>query len=442
MTIKELIDLLNGKGINIKNLNEEVERFSIDSRTIKEGEFFVALRGKNFDGHKFIKEAIKKGAKGYITEKEQCKYFNGIKVDDTLEALRKIARYKRKKLKHLVGITGTAGKTTTKELAKKVLAPYFKVYGTEGNYNNHIGLPLTLANTPKDAEVGIFEFGANKIGDIAELVEIAKPDIRVLTSIGIAHTEGFGSLEGIIKGKGEIFMNSDKNVLPYKLLAYYNLDNYITFGKEEEADIRIKNVKIVGDGTIGEISYKDKSIKLKIPIFNKAIFENIGAVAGILYYLGLDPIKPLKILESFQAVKGRGNTIKKGNITIIDESYNANPLSVANSILTLSEIPSYKILVLGDMLELGELSEEEHENIGQLILSSGIDTTYLYGDKTRATYKVLKGKRNVYHFKEMNRLLEQLKKEIFSIKEPIVILIKGSNSMKMGELINKLVEQL
>jgi len=440
MKIRDILGIVNGKGINIKDEDREVKRFSIDSRTVRDGEFFIPLKGERFDGHQFIKDAIKKGAVGYLTERDRCRYINGIKVDNTLEALRKIGKHKRKKLKSVIGITGSAGKTTTKEMTKKVLEQFFKVYGTEGNYNNHIGLPLTLANTPEDAEIGVFEMGANKIGDIAELIEIAEPDIRVLTSVGVAHTEGFGSLEGVIKGKGEIFINGKKNVLPYKLLKHYNLENYITFGPEDEADIKIKNVKIVPDGTVGEIEFKGEKITLKLPLFNKAVFNNIGAVAGILYYLGLDPIKNLKILETFEPVKGRGNIIKNGNITIIDESYNANPLSVANSIKTLSEIPTFKIIVLGDMLELGDFSEAEHRKIGELIADSNIDVTYLYGDETKATYEALKGKKEVYHFKDKQKLIEHLKNRISKIDQPVAVLVKGSNSMKMNEIVNSLAE--
>jgi UDP-N-acetylmuramoyl-tripeptide--D-alanyl-D-alanine ligase len=438
MTVKEILELLAGEGINLKNPERIIRKFSIDTRTLQEGDFFIPLKGANFDGHEFIKDAIKKGASGYLTEKGQCKYLNGIKVNNTLEALRKIGQYKRKKIKNVIGITGTAGKTTTKELAKKVLSQIFNVYGTEGNYNNHIGLPLSLANTPEETEVGIFELGANKIGDIAELVKIAQPDIRVLTSLGIAHTEGFGSFKGVIQGKGEIFEGGDKNVLPYNVLPYYKLDNYITFGRDKNADIKIQNVEITEDGTVGEISFKNDKIKLKIPIYNKAIFDNIGAVAGILYYLGLNPITNLKVLEDFQPVKGRGNTIKRRNITVIDESYNANPLSVQNAIYTLAEIPAYKILVLGDMLELGDISEREHKNIGKLVGNTNINEVYLYGNETKATYEALKDKKEAYHFTDKGQLIEKLKEKVSKINQPVVILIKGSNSMGLKEVVEQL----
>jgi len=438
MLIKEIADILSGEIINLRDPEKKIKNFSIDTRKLESEDFFVPLKGKNFDGHDFIKDAIKKGAVGYLTEKSQCKYKNGIRVKDTLKALREIGKYKRNKIKNVVGITGTAGKTTTKELAKKVLSQFFKVYGTEGNYNNHIGLPLSLANTPEGTEVGIFEMGANKIGDITELIDIAKPDIRVLTSIGIAHTEGFGSLEGVIKGKGEIFKDGKKNVLPYKFLPYYKLDNYITFGSNDKADIKIKNVRITEDGTVGEILFKGEKIKLKLPIYNRAIFDNIGAVAGILYYLDLNPIKNLKILEEFQPVKGRGNTLKKGNITVIDESYNANPLSVKNAIDTLAEIPAYKIIVLGDMLELGDISEREHHNIGKLLEKKSIDKVYLYGKEIKSTYNVIKGKKDVFHFLNKSELIDRLKDDIKNINSPIVILVKGSNSMGMNEIVEAL----
>ena len=439
MKIKDILEITNGKGINLKSPDKNISRFCIDSRKIKKGDFFVPLVGEKFDGHNFIRDSLEKGAVGYFTEKESFNYPNGILVNSTLQALIDIGIYKRKKLKSAIAITGTAGKTTTKEVAKFVLSKFFKTYGTTGNFNNQIGLPLTLANIEEGSEIGIFELGASKIGDIEELVDISNPDIRVLISVGYGHTEGFKSYEGVLKGKGEIFIDSDKNVLPFSLNRYYKLNKAIMFGEEREADINIGNVKISKDGTYGIISYKNEKIELSIPVFNRAIFYNISAVAGILYYLGINPIRSLSILKEFQLPAGRGKLIKLKNLQIIDDSYNANPLSVENAIKTLNMIPTKKVLILGDMLELGELSEKLHRDIGKLILKTDIDTVFLYGNDTKYIFDEIENYKQAFYFNNkkvmVNKILDYLNKN----REFKTILIKGSRGMKMEEVLESLI---
>jgi len=297
---------------------------------------------------------------------------------------------------------------------------------------------LTLANIKEDADIGVFELGASKVGDIKELVSIFNPDIRVLTSVGYGHIKGFGSIEGVIKGKGEIFIDSDKNVLPYSLKKYYSLDNYITFGSEEEADIKIKNVKILKDGTFGHVEYGREKISLKLPVFNKAIFNNISAVSGILYYLDLNPVKPLQILNSFNLPKGRGQVIRLKNIQIIDDSYNANPLSVENAIKTLDSVPSKKVLILGDMLELGKLSEYLHRQIGKLILKTSINKIFLYGKESFYIYDELKNKKDVIYSSDKDKLIQKILDFLIRDKDFKTILIKGSRGMKMEEILDRI----
>ncbi len=438
MKLKDVVEITKGIPINPIDLNTEIKGFSIDSRQVKNGEIFVPLKGNKFDGHQFIEDAINKGALGYFTEKE-IKLKNGIWVNGTLEALTEIGKNKRKELEVAIGITGTAGKTTTKELLKFVLSKKFKTYATKGNYNNQIGLPLTLANIPKDTEVGIFELGANKIGDIKELVQISKPDIRVLTSVGYGHTEGFGNFEGVIKGKGEIFLDSNNNVVPVHLKNFYNLEKYITFGLSDEADIKIKDVKITKNGTKGIIQYKNDKIVLELPVYNKAIFNNIGAVAGVLFYLDLNPIKNIKVLEGFNLPEGRGKVIKHKNLSIIDDAYNANPLSVENAIHSLNSIPTYKVFVLGDMLELGEFSESLHREIGRLIKKTDIDLVLLYGKYTNYTYEELKNVKKAFYSNNQKILIELLSKKLKPLKQPVTILFKGSRGMKVEKMMNELI---
>ncbi len=437
MDIKDIAKITNGRLINPEQ-PQKIEKFIIDSRKAQKETFFVPLKGENTDGHNFIQNALENGSVGYFSEKE-VSFPNGILVDNTLDALTKVGKYKRNNLQKAVGITGTAGKTTTKELLKLVLSQFFKTYGTEGNYNNHIGLPLTLSNIPENTEIGVFELGANKKGDISELVNILEPDITVLTTVGDAHNEGFGTFKDIVEAKGEIFDTGEFAVLPEFFLPYYEskLINYITFGTESDADIQISDVKITDIGIKGTIKYKKEKIILEIPTFNKAIFHNIGAVAGVLYALGLDPLKPLKILEDFKEIEGRFKTINKGNLTIIDDTYNSNPLSLKNLIDVLNAFKEKKVIVIGDMLELGQHSEKLHREIGQYLLSSNIDKIYLYGDEVKFIKDVIGNKKDLKHFPSKKELSKDLLKEIKN--ENAVIGIKGSRGMKMEDVVNHLL---
>ncbi len=434
MKVKDLINILNGKPLNISDLYQEVSSFSIDSRKVSKNSFFIPLKGKNLDGHLFIEDAIKKGATGYISEKP-LNLPGGILVNDTYSALIKIAKFKRKSLQTVIGITGTSGKTTTKELLKIILSQFYNTYATEGNLNNEIGLPLSLSNTPPETDIAILEMGAGKIGDIRYLSDIADHDIGVITSLGYGHTEKFGSFENVIKGKGEIFEKAKYAVLPEEFKNKYSellkYKSVVTFGKN--GDIGVENVYIDNDGTTGEILYKNKRVKLKIPVFNKSIFNNIGAVSGVLLHLGIDPIEPLGVLKDYRPLKGRGNTIKKRNLLIIDDTYNANPLSVENAIKTLSGLKGKKILVLGDMLELGKYSEELHRKIGRIIRKSSIDTPIFHGEFMKYAY--LEAGRG-YFFEKKEEIVEKIQN--ITKDERATVLIKGSRGMKMEDIVDML----
>ena len=432
MKIKDILNVTGGKLLNPSDrfTDQEISSFVIDSRKSKKGSFFIPLKGSNVDGHEFITDALKRGSVGYLTSQKTSEK-NGILVEDTYKALVDIARYKRKNFSYVIGITGTSGKTTTKDILKVLLSQFFSVYGTEGNYNNEIGLPLTLANA-HSSDVCILEMGAGKIGDITYLSEIARHDIAVLTSVGHGHTEKFGSFENVVKGKGEIFSVSEKAVLPYELLNFYQKElkgkSFITFGLK--GDIRILDIKLVKEGTSGVISFKNEEVRLTIPVYNKALFFNIGASAGVLYYLGYDPVKYLKVLQGFSVPEGRGNIIKVGNLTIIDDTYNANPVSVKNAIETLSSLYGKKVIVLGDMLELGDFSKQLHKEIGKLIEKSSIDYALFFGKNMRYAFEeTTKG----FYFETKEELVKKLVE--ITKKEEWFVLIKGSRGMKMEDII-------
>ncbi|NPA54416.1 MAG: UDP-N-acetylmuramoyl-tripeptide--D-alanyl-D-alanine ligase [Aquificae bacterium] len=432
MKIKEILKISQGKLLNPSKdfLSQEISSFIIDSRKAKTNSFFIPLKGNNVDGHNFISDALKKGATGFFSQKK-VQEKNGILVNDTYEALVKIAKYKRQKFSTVIGITGTSGKTTTKEILKLLLSQFSSVSATEGNYNNEIGLPLTLANAP-DSKISILEMGAGKVGDIKYLSEIAEHDIGVLVSVGHGHTEKFGSFENVIQGKGEIFINPKYNVLPDNLLSFYKDilkdKRFLTFGLN--GDIKISNIKLVKGGTEGIISFKNKQLKLIIPLYNKAIFFNIAAAVGVIDFLGEDPFKHIKVLENFSPPQGRGNIIKKKNIVFIDDTYNANPLSVENALKTLSELEGLKIAVLGDMLELGKYSKQLHEKIGEIIEKEKIDYAFFLGKNMKYAFqKTKKG----FYFEEKDKLIKKL--ESFIKDKNAIVLVKGSRGMKMEEII-------
>ncbi|MDQ7056245.1 MAG: UDP-N-acetylmuramoyl-tripeptide--D-alanyl-D-alanine ligase [Persephonella sp.] len=379
-------------------------------------------------------DALKNGASGFFTERPTT-YKNGILVKNTLTALTEVGRFKRKQLDIAVGITGTAGKTTTKELLRFILSEFFPVYATEGNLNNEIGLPLTLANITEGAKIGIFEMGAGKVGDISHLIRISEPEIRVLTAVGHGHTEKFGSLENVIRGKGEIFEGGEMGILPFRLLKHYRLKNFLTFGTEEDADIKITGVEITEKGTEGVISIKSRSYKIFLPVYSRAVFHNLGAVFGVLEYLKISPEKAVRKLSDFSLPEGRGRIIQTENFTIIDDSYNANPLSVENAISTISAIPKYRIIVLGDMLELGRYSQHIHRKVGELIGNSNIDTAVFYGKEMQHAYTEASKRVRSFYFKSKDEIVDFLYRE--RDKKP-VILIKGSRGMKMEEIIHRL----
>ena len=431
MEIKELFNIF-GKEISGSG---RIKKFSIDSRQVEKGDFFVPIKGNRYDGHRFIKDAVKKGALGFFTQKKDP-HPNSLHVKNTLEALITVGKHKRKKLSFAVGITGTSGKTTTKELLDFVLSDFFKTYSTPKNLNNEIGHPLTLANIPEGAQAGIFELGAGKIGDISYLVSISKPEIRILTSVGYGHTEKFGSLENVIKGKGEIFEGGEVAILPSNIKSFYQHKNVITFGSEEGSDIRILSAAINDKGTEGIVQIGKNLYRIEMPVFNMAVFYNLGAVFSVLQYLEIDPEKAVEKLRLFHLPEGRGKVIKYKNITIIDDTYNANPLSVENAVKTLSMIKGKKIIVLGDMLELGKYSIQKHKEVGKIIQNSPIDVAIFYGDQMRYAYEVLKGKKEVYHFEKKKDIADF----ISSQKENITVLIKGSRGMKMEQIIHQIVK--
>lgn len=361
-----------------------------DSRKIKQNCIFFALKGENFNGNQFAREAIQKGAVvAVIDEKEYEVPGKTIVVENVLQSLQALANFHRKKLGiPILGITGSNGKTTTKELIASVLAQKFKIKFTEGNLNNHIGVPLTLLNMDKTTEFGIVEMGANHPGEIAELSAIADPDYGIITNIGKAHLEGFGSFEGVKKTKSELYWHVDRK----EGTLFFNADNPIL----SELAKKLKNSVSFGTKNAdftGELVSSPPFVHVKANFPKGVLYlntnltgsynlENIMAAACIGNFFGVDPLKIQKALKEYQPSNNRSQLIQKGDLKIVMDAYNANPTSMQASIKSFLSGFSHQentAVILGDMLELGEYAIREHTEMLYEIQKHPVNRVYLVG---------------------------------------------------------------
>ena len=361
---------------------------STDSREIHQDSIFFALKGEKFNGNKFAKEAIQKGAAFAIIDEEKY-YFSEktILVENTLESLQELARFHRKKLGiPVLAITGTNGKTTTKELVSIVLSQKFNVNFTEGNLNNHIGVPLTLLKMNSKTEFGIVEMGANHRGEIADLCSIADPDYGLITNVGKAHLEGFGSFEGVKKTKAELYIH----IKNYKGTIFLNANNPVLFklakGIQSQVTYGISNADFTGEMVQSppfihiKVNFPKGILYLNTNLIGDFNFENIMAAACIGNYFGVDPIKIQKALKEYHPNNNRSQLINKGGLKIIMDAYNANPTSMQASIKSfISGFTGNNFMILGDMLELGTSSRKEHIKILNQIQKYQITNIFLIG---------------------------------------------------------------
>ena len=406
---------------------------STDSRSIKKGDIFFALKGDNFDGNNFVFQAIEQGASLVVCDNKQIEKGDKILLcENSLTMLQNLATYHRKQLKTtIIGISGTNGKTTTKELIQVVLSKKFKTLATKGNLNNHIGVPLTLLSIPCDTEIAIVEMGANHVGEIGFLCDIAMPDLAILTNIGTAHIEGFGSRENIIKTKKElfdfvknnscekshIFVNADDNALKDETFS-----KKITYSLNTKADI---SAKACCENGYAQIIYKDNLIASNlVGVYNA---YNILAALTIGLHFGVELEQIKKAIEQYTPSNNRSQILKTNNNTLILDCYNANPSSCTSSIESFANMEAnHKMVFMGAMKELGEVSIQEHKRVFDLLQSKGFERIVLIGEEYRS---VLEGKVEWYANSE------EFKENLIKNKiEEATILIKGSRSTKMEVL--------
>lgn len=447
ITISDVLRVCNGKMIRG---NEELELgdFSKDTRTIKKGEVYLGIKGENFDGNKYFKEAINKGAIACILdnirEDEIQNYDNIILVNDTIKALQEIAKYKRSLYDiPVVAVTGSVGKTSTKDIIYSVLSTKYNVLKTEGNNNNHIGLPLTILKL-KNHDAMVVEMGMNHFGEISLLSNIAKPTIAVITNIGTSHIGILGSRENILKAKLEILDGMNKNDLiivnnDNDLLHKWQKENCTkyniqTYGIENESDYHAYDINI--EENVSTYFVNGKKITLNLPgkVF---IYNSLCAVAvGEKLDINLDMI--ISGLKNVTLTKRRMEIIEKDNIKIINDAYNSSYDSLKASIEYLRKVKgNRKIAVLGDMLELGNYSKELHEKVSNVLYENKIDILITVGKYSNymANKAIELGLKDVYKCMNNQEAIDKVKN---LMKGGDVILIKASNSMKFDEIVKKL----
>lgn len=415
---------------NLFKINQSI---STDTRAIVKGSLFFALKGDNFNGNKFAEVALKKGASYAIIDEEKYKLNDKmILVENVLVTLQNLATYHRKYLKvPIISLTGSNGKTTTKELINAVLSKKYNTSATVGNLNNHIGVPLTLLKMNSSSEIGIVEMGANHLKEIEQLTNIALPDYGYITNFGKAHLEGFGSLKGVIKGKTELYDYLKKE----NKIAFINSEDNIQLEKSKEMNIITFGQKDAN--YVIEYEKADPFVVLKLnneiiesKLIGKYNYNNIAAAIAIGRYFKVSDKLIKEAIENYNPTNNRSQIIHKGTNKIILDAYNANPSSMKVALENLSDLTgSYKIAILGDMFELGVEAEAEHQKIADLAQKLDITTVYLLG---KNFYKIKSNNEKISKFISFEKF-----KEVFnsSLVNNSTILIKASRGMALERLL-------
>ena len=423
------------------------QKVTTDTRNIAKNDLFFALKGPNFNGNKFAEKALELGAKyAVIDEKEYFIEGKTFLVENVLETLQNLARHHREKINiPVVAITGTNGKTTTKELLGAVLTSQYNILITKGNLNNHIGVPLTLLQLNKEHEIAVIEMGASGAGEIAYLCTIAKPDITLVNNIQHAHIEGFGSIEGVASAKAEIYSGLDANGtavvnldLSWSQQWLKSLTNHrcLTFSTEhKDADIYADNIEaLVGGCYRFELCSGGHKLSLDLPMPGLHSVKNAVAAAACAVASGIGLEQIARGLSAVKPVSGRLNSYQLDeDITLIDDTYNANPDSFKAAIDVLSSSEGHRVLVMGDMAELGEEAMQMHEEIGRYAQEKGIDALYSVGLLSAVAANQFGGT----HYQDKNQLIAAIT-DFLAKKTKTTILIKGSRSSGMDEVVKTL----
>ncbi len=408
-------------------------KVSTDTRNIIKESIFFALRGKNFDGNNFAVEALKKGASYSIVDSKNISILDEriILVDDVLKTLQKLSTYNRNQSScYVIGLTGSNGKTTTKELIHRILKINYNTISTNGNYNNHIGVPLSLLQIKASTEFAVIEMGANNFGEIKFLTELVQPDIGYITNFGLAHLEGFKDLNGVIRGKTELYywlINNNKQILinndddeQRKFIS----DKTVLFGKDDNSHYQFEQIKS------NRVNLKINDLIIETELYGNYNFSNVCAAITLGLENKIELRKISKSLKNYSSENNRSQVISKNKSKIIMDAYNANPTSVKGALESLSNLENSKLAVIGDMYELGKAENIEHQKIVEFASGLNIDKIIFIGSRFKKCEVNFK---NLHFFNNKTELY----KSNLKLNEKN-ILIKGSRSMRMETILNEL----
>jgi UDP-N-acetylmuramoyl-tripeptide--D-alanyl-D-alanine ligase len=431
----------------LKGEDSYFSSISIDTRSLKPGDVYLAIKGEHFDGHAFVDSAIETGCKGLIVEQgavEASPAVPTLFVKDTVEALNTLALWNRQQFKGgLVGLTGSSGKTSTKNILSAILSEKASTSATKGNFNNEIGVPLTLLEIAKEDHFAVVEMGARKPGDIAYLSDIVRPDVALVLNAGQAHIEIFGSYESIVATKGEIY-----DALSADGVGVINLDDpahlvwleklsgkrVLSFSsKGSQADVYASALNCDAQGSRFDLNYKGEKIKVFLPMPGLHHVQNGLAASAAAIALGLSLEEIAHGLEKVTSSEGRMDRIELAGLSLLDDSYNANPASVKAALDVLAMQPGYRIAVLGEMAELGQHAEALHLGVAAHVRDSGIENVLLLGPYAQQMAESIGARAQFFVSKDA------LVESIFSNEhQDKIILVKGSRSAAMDEVVTML----
>ena len=444
--IQSLSAAANSMDGSLHGDDREFAGISTDTRTLRDGELFFALQGPNFNGCDYVQTAEANGAAAAVVPTRVKAGIAQIEVDDTHRALgRFAAAWRNEHDATVIGITGSNGKTSTKELIRACLAQRAPTLATHGNLNNEIGLPLMLSRIRSEHRFAVFEMGANHAGEIAYLTALARPDVVVITNAAEAHLEGFGSVDGVARAKGEILQNDERPET-----AILNADDpyfdywsslvkdvrTISFGLGELADVRATEIVAGVEHSEFRLQLAEENIAVRLPLSGRHNVWNACAAAAVAHSRGIEAEEIKEALEGVSQVGGRLQPLRGTNgSTLFDDSYNANPLSVNAAAEFLSQLSGENWLVLGDMKELGENAARLHREVGEKANASGIDRLFALGDLSRNTVEGF-GEHSSW-YGSIDALVDELTRSLTSSTN---VLVKGSRSMHMERVVDALRE--
>lgn len=453
---------VNGRPVG--DMPDGITGISIDSRTLAKGEAFFAIKGDQFDGHDFLPAALRAGAAFAVVDESRLVSLGGLSmplivVSDVLEAMTHLGLAARARTKaQVIAITGSVGKTSVKEMLRTVLSVSGKVHASVASFNNHWGVPLTLARMPEETDFGVFEIGMNHPDEIRPLVKMVRPHVAMINNVAAAHIGAFDTIDDIARAKAEIFegvvpggygiVNHDdrRYILMRDLANEVNIEHLVSFGQKRGSDFWLRNLEQVSGGLQLDVRIKGEDYSYGLPVTGEHMAMNSLAVLASASLAGADIKKTTDAMARIVPADGRGTRYTIGGsgsmgITIIDESYNANPASMEAALNVLASFDDVKtkrrIAVLGDMLELGKQSKKLHEGLAKFVSSSKADLVFLVGPEMEHLAKILPKEKLGGHYPDITNLAERLK---VVFKAGDVVVFKASNSMRFSKIVQEILE--